>query len=111
MLNSNDIYSHIANGGDPKELYKALENEIKAAQEKAIKAKAAELKKKETEQRALKARDAAYKALKAYVALVNPTLDDVFIDSALEICRSFKIVSLKDAQTPEAYLDFIKTMF
>ena len=111
MLNEKDIYSHIANGGDPKELYKALENEIKAAQEKAIKARVAELKKKEAEQKELKTRDAAFKALKAYVALVNPTLDDAFIDSALEICKSFRVIVSKDAQTPDWLLDFMKTIF
>ena len=111
MLNEKDIYSHIVNGGDPQELHKALENEIKAAQEKAIKAKAAALKKKEAEQKELKARDAAFKALKAYVALVNPTLDDAFIDSALEICKSFKVVACKDAQTPDWLLDFMKNIF
>ena len=111
MLNEKDIYSHIANGGDTQELHKALENEIKAAQEKAIKAKAAALKKKEAEQKELKARDAAFKALKAYVALVNPTLDDAFIDSALGICKDFKIVACKDAQMPDWLIEFMKAMF
>jgi hypothetical protein len=108
MLNEKDIYSHIANGGDPKALHKALEAEIKFAQEKVIKEKAAELKKRDNEQKALKARDAAFKALKDYVALVNATLDDAFIDSALEICKSFKIFTSKDAQTPAWFLDFIQ---
>jgi hypothetical protein len=111
MLNSQDIYSHIANGGDPKELHKALENEIKVAQEKAIKAKAAELKKKEAEQKELKARDTAFKAIKAYVTLVNPTLDDAFIDSALDLCRTFKVVTLKDAQSPDWLVDFVRNVF
>lgn len=101
MLNEKDIYSHIANGGDPRELYKALENEIKAAQDKAIKAKAAELKKKEAEQKELKARDAAFKAIKAYVTLVNPNLSDAFISSALDVCKSFRVVTSSDAQTLE----------
>ena len=110
MLNEKDIYSHLANGGDPKELHKALENEIHSAQDRIIKAKAEELKKKEAEQKELKARDAAFKAIKAYVALVNPDLDDAFIDSALEICKSFRVISCKDAQSPDWLIDFIRTM-
>lgn len=111
MLNEKDIYSHIANGGDPKELYKALENEIKVAQEKAIKAKTAALKKKEAEQKELKARDAAFKAIKTYITLVNPDLDDMFINSALDVCKNFRVVSSKDAQTPDWLLDFMKNIF
>ena len=110
MLNEKDIYSHLANGGDIKDLYKALENEIHSAQDRIIKEKDAELKKKEAEQKELKARDAAFKAIKAYVTLVNPDLDDAFIDSALEICRTFKVFSLKDAQSPDWLVDFIRTM-
>ena len=108
MLNEKDIYSHLANGGDPKELFKALENEINNAQDRIIKEKDAELKKKEAEQKELKARAAAFKALKAYVTLVNPTLDDAFINSALEICKNFKVITSKDAQTPDWLLDFFK---
>jgi hypothetical protein len=111
MLNEKDIYSHLANGGDPKELYKALENEIHTAQGRIIKEKAAALKKKDAEQKELKARDAAFKAIKAYVTLVNPTLDDVCIDSALEICKNFKVISVKDAQSPDWLIDFMKNIF
>ena len=94
MLNEKDIYSHLANGGDIKDLYKALENEIHNAQDRIIKEKDAELKKQEQAKKELKARDAAFKAIKAYVALVNPELDDVFISSALDICESFKITTI-----------------
>ena len=110
MLNEKDIYSHLMNGGDPKELHKALENEIKAAQHRIIKEKDAELKKQEAEQKELKARDAAFQAIKAYVALVNPTLDDAFIDSALEICKNFRVVTCKDAQSPDWLVDFIRNI-
>ena len=111
MLNEKDIYSHLANGGDPKELHKALENEIHNAQDRIIKEKDAALKKKEAEQKELKARDAAFKAVKAYVALVNPDLDDMFIDSALELCKNFRVISCKDAQTPDWMLDMIRRLF
>ena len=110
MLNENDIYSHLMNGGDPKELFKALETEIHNAQNRIIREKDAELKKKETEQKELKARAAAFKALKAYVALVNPTLDDAFIDSALEICKNFRVITSKDAQSPDWLVDFIRNI-
>lgn len=108
MLNEKDIYSHLANGGDIKDLYKALENEIHSAQDRIIKEKDAALKKKEAEQKELKARDAAFKAVKAYVTLVNPDLDDMFIDSALELCKNFRVISCKDAQTPDWLLDLLK---
>ena len=111
MLNSNDIYSHLANGGDIKDLYKALENEIHNAQDRIIKEKDAELKKQEQAKKELKARDAAFKAIKAYVALVNPELDDAFINSALDVCKSFKLFTSKDAQTPEWLLDFMRGIF
>lgn len=120
MLNEKDIYSHIANGGDPKELYKALENEIHNAQDRIIKEKDAELKKQEQAKKISKARDAAFKAIKTYVALVNPELDDAFINSALDICESFKSIPCKgfktapcsrDAQTPDWILDMFNRLF
>jgi hypothetical protein len=108
MLNEKDIYTHLKNGGSIEDLQKALENEINMAQDRIIKEKDLELKKKEAEQKAEKARATAFKALKAYVTLVNPTLDDAFINSALEICKSFRVVTCKDAQTPDWFLDLFK---
>ena len=110
MLNEKDIYSHLANVGDIKDLYKALENEIHNAQDRIIKEKEAEQKEKELADKKNKARTAAFKAIKAYVTLVNPTLDDAFINSALEICESFKVMTLKDAQSPDWLMDFIRNI-
>ena len=112
MLNEKDIYSHLANGGDPKELFKALENEIHSAQDRIIKEKDAELKERELAEKINKARAAAFKAMKAYVALVNPDLDDKFINSALDVCESFKVIKMnKDAQTPDWVLDVMRRLF
>lgn len=111
MLNDIDIYKHFMKGGSPEDLHKALENEIQNVQDRIIKEKDVELKKKEAEQKELKARAAAFKAIKAYVALVNPTLDDAFIDSALDLCKTFKVITCKEAQSPEWLIDFMRTIF
>lgn len=84
MLNEKDIYSHIANGGDPKDLYKALENEIHNAQDRIIKEKAAELKQKELAEKVNKARSAAQKALKSYFALVGHDVPENVINFVLD---------------------------
>ena len=111
MFNSNDIYSYLAKDGNPKEIYEALEKEIHDAQDRIAKEKDAELKKKEAEQKIEKARAAAFKALKSYVTLVNPDLDDIFISTALDPdwFLGFKTVPCnKDAQTPDWLLDLFK---
>ena len=66
MFNENDIYSHLVNGGNTKELYKALEIEINNAQNRIIKEKEVELKQKELREKKNKAADAALKALIDY---------------------------------------------
>ena len=108
MLNERDIYTHLANGGEIKDLHKALENEIKKAQDRLIKEKDAELKKQETERKAAEARARAFKALKDYVTLVNPTLSDAFLNAALDACGDFKVIISKDAQTPDWLLDLFR---
>ena len=109
MLTDKDIYSHLANGGDIKDLYKALENEIHNAQDRIAKEKDAELKKKEVEQKELKARAAAFKALKSYMTLVNPDLNDLFINIALDTCKSFKTIPCnKDVQTQDWLMNLFK---
>ena len=84
MFNKNDIYSHIANGGDPAELYKALEKEIQKATDRTIKEKDAQLK-------ATKARITASKALKDYFALVNPNVTEGIINSVLDTLETLEV--------------------
>ena len=96
MLNEKDIYSHLANGGDPAELYKALENEIHSAQDRIIKEKDAELKKREAGIKIANARSTAFKAIKSYLALVNPELPDDVINILLDTCEKVKIKKSND---------------
>ena len=91
MLNEKDIYSHLANGGDPRELYKALENEIHNAQDRIIKEKDAELKQKELANRINDARKFAVAALKDYFALVNPSVTEDVINSVLDTLETVEI--------------------
>ena len=84
MFNKNDIYSHIANGGDPEELYRALDREIQTATDRAIKEKDAKLK-------SAKARIAAVKALKDYFTLVNPNVTESIINSVLNSLETLEI--------------------
>ena len=91
MLNEKDIYTHLRNGGDPKELYKALENEIHSAQDRIIKEKDAELKQKELANRISEARKFAVAALKDYFALVNPSVTKDIINSVLDSLETVEI--------------------
>ena len=82
-MNKNDIYSHLANGGDPQVLLDAFLKEINEAEQK-VKAET-EMKKKaeaeaaakraaekETKAKKEDARNAAVAALMSYLALVFP---------------------------------------
>ena len=91
MLNEKDIYTHLRNGGDPKELYKALENEIHSAQDRIIKEKDAELKQKELANRINEARKFSVAALKDYFALVNPSVTKDIINSVLDSLETIEI--------------------
>ena len=76
MLNSNDIYSHLLNGGAVKDLYVALDKEIAEANKKIKAVKEAEQKEKELANRINDARKFAVAALKDYFALVNPNITE-----------------------------------
>lgn len=91
MLNEKDIYSHLVNGGDPRELYKALEIEIHNAQDRIIKEKDAELKKKELANRINEARKFAVAALKDYFALVNPSVTEDVINFVLDTLGTVEV--------------------
>lgn len=91
MLNENDIYSHLLNGGNAEELYKALEIEIANAQSRIIKEKDAELKKQELEKKIGKARAAAHKAMMAYFTLVNKDIDDDTVAQVLDLLSSARL--------------------
>lgn len=91
MLNEKDIYSHIANGGDIKDLYKALENEIHNAQDRIIKEKDAELKQKKLAEKKSKMRIAAFQSLKDYFALANPDVTEDIINSVLDTLETVEI--------------------
>lgn len=91
MFNQNDIYSHLLNGGAIEDLHMALEKEIAAAQDKIIKQKAAELKEKELAEKIAKARTSAFKSLKNYFSLVNPSVDDNIINSILDTLETVEI--------------------
>jgi uncharacterized protein YcaQ len=84
MLNSNDIYSHLLNGGDKQTLYDALTQEIFEAEAKVKATKEAEKKQKELDNKKNKARVAAFLALKDYFALVNPHITEDIINSILD---------------------------
>ena len=91
MFNSNDIYSHLLNGGDKQVLFDALMQEIVKAEEKVKIAKAAEKKEKELTAEKDKARTAAFKALKDYFALVNPDVTEDIINSVLDTLETVEI--------------------
>lgn len=91
MFNEKDIYSHLVNGGNIKDLYKALENEIHNAQDRIIKEKDAELKQKELANRINDARKLAVAALKDYFALVNPDVTADIINSVLDTLETIEV--------------------
>lgn len=91
MFNSNDIYTHLMNGGEIKDLYVALDKEIIEANKKVKAAKEAEQKEKELGEKIIKARASAFKALKAYFALVNPDITEDIINSVLDTLESVEI--------------------
>lgn len=91
MLNSNDIYSHLLNGGDKQTLYDALTQEIFEAEAKVKATKEAEKKQKELDNEKNKARVAAFLALKDYFALINEDIDDDIINSILDTLEKVEI--------------------
>ena len=91
MLNSNDIYSHLLNGGDKQTLYDALTQEIFEAEAKVKATKEAEKKQKELDNKRNKARVAAFLALKDYFALVNEDIDEDIINSILDTLEKVEI--------------------
>ena len=91
MLNSNDIYSHLLNGGDKQTLYDALTQEIFEAEKKVKATKEAEKKQKELDNEKNKARVAAFLALKDYFALVNHDITEDIINSVLDTLESVEI--------------------
>lgn len=91
MFNEKDIYSHLVNGGEIKDLYVALEKEIAAANKKIKAAKEAEQKEKELGEKILKARAHAFHSLKNYFALVNPDITEEIINSVLDTLESVEI--------------------
>ena len=91
MFNSNDIYSHLLNGGDKQTLFDALMQEITKAEEKVKATKEAEKKEKELANKINKARSAASNALKDYFALVNPDVTEEVIASVLDTLETVEI--------------------
>ena len=91
MFNSNDIYSHLLNGGDKQVLFDALMQEITKAEEKVKATREAEKKEKELANKINKARSAASKALKDYFALVNPDVTEEIIASILDTLETVEI--------------------
>ena len=91
MFDSNDIYSHLLNGGDKQVLYDALTKEIAEAEVKVQTTLELEKKDKERREKKDKARTAAFKALKSYYALVNPDVTDEIINSILDTLESVEI--------------------
>lgn len=91
MLNSQDIYSHLLNGGDKQALYDALAQEIAEAETKVKTTLELERKDKERREKKDKARTAALKALKTYFALVNPDITEDVINSVLDTLETVEI--------------------
>jgi hypothetical protein len=91
MLNSNDIYAHLLNGGAVKDLYVALDKEINEANKKIKAAKEAEQKANELAEKIKKARQHAVAALKDYFTLVNPDVTEDIIHSVLDTLETLKI--------------------
>ena len=112
MFNSNDIYSHLLNGGDKQVLFDALMQEITKAEEKVKATKEAEKKEKELANKINKARSAASKALKDYFALVNPDVTEEVIASILDTLETVEIKingvrgKCRDASTRESRVYF-----
>ena len=91
MLNSNDIYSHLLNGGAIKDLYVALDKEIAEANKKIKAEKEAEQKEKELAEKIAKARAHAFQVLKTYFSLVNPDITEDIINSVLDTLESVEV--------------------
>ena len=91
MISDRDIYEHLKHGGSLDELHKAFAKNIdkiqKQIENEAIAAKKAE----ELAEKRNKARIAAFKALKSYLALVNPDVTEDIINSVLSSLESAKV--------------------
>lgn len=95
MLNSNDIYSHLLNGGAIKDLYVALDKEITEANKKIKAAREAEQKEKELAEKIEKGKAHAVQVLKTYFSLVNPDVTEDAINFALDALATLKNVEIK----------------
>ena len=99
MLNSQDIYSHLLNGGDKQALYDALTKEIAEAEAKVQTTLELEKKDKERREKKDKARTAAFKALKTYFALVNPDITEDMVNSVFDtldsVLSTLEVVEVK----------------
>ena len=111
MIDKNDIYSHLLNGGNPQDLLDAFMNELNEAQKKVDedkKAKAAEDKKNE---KAAALRKLAVAALLDYFALVNPNITEKMITSVLETLESVKIRTSKSVHPGSLLHDLASLLF
>jgi len=97
MFNSNDIYAHLMNGGEVKDLYVALDKEINEANKKIKEAKEVEQKEKELAEKKEKGRAHAVQVLKTYFTLANPDVTEDIINAVLDTLESLKI-TIKDVR-------------
>lgn len=91
MLSSKDIYTHLANEGSIDDLYEALENEIKLAQEKIEAETAARKAEEEKKAKVAELRSNAVAALLDYFAIVNPDIDEDTVGEALDILGKARV--------------------
>lgn len=84
MLNSNDIYSHLSNGGDPQELLDALLKEINSAEQKIKAEKEMEAAAAEEKQKKADAKKNLLLSAQTYLALVGLPITYETLEEALD---------------------------
>ena len=91
MISDRDIYEHLKHGGSLDSLHKAFAKNIDKIQKQIEEEAVAAKKEKELAEKKDKARIAALKALKSYLALVNPNITEDIIDTILSSFELAKV--------------------
>ena len=111
MIDKNDIYSHLLNGGNPQDLLDAFMKELNETQKKVDEDKKAQAEAEKIQKKVEAARKQAVAALLDYFSLVNPSVTEQMITSVLSTLESVKIKTGKSIYPGSSLRDLIDLLF